>query len=54
MVAGSGVARIFVATGPAYRENVTALAVEVDLILNGEIISRVRMSGDVMPTFITR
>jgi hypothetical protein len=35
-VAGTGVARIFVLTGPSFGENVAPLAVEVDLILNGE------------------
>ncbi|KAK3899651.1 hypothetical protein C8A05DRAFT_17934, partial [Staphylotrichum tortipilum] len=35
-VAGSGVARLFVLTGPAYDEPVPPLAVEVDLILSGE------------------
>ncbi|KAK3899744.1 hypothetical protein C8A05DRAFT_36622 [Staphylotrichum tortipilum] len=34
-VAGSGVARIFVLTGPRYGHNVEPLAVEVDLILSG-------------------
>lgn len=34
-VAGSGVARIFVLTGPAYNEPVVPLAVEADLILSG-------------------
>ncbi|KAK3988041.1 hypothetical protein QBC44DRAFT_399386 [Cladorrhinum sp. PSN332] len=34
-VGGSGVARIFVLTGRSYGENVPSLAVEVDLILNG-------------------
>ncbi|KAK0744602.1 hypothetical protein B0T21DRAFT_344782 [Apiosordaria backusii] len=34
-VAGSGVARIFVLTGRAYGQDVPTLAVEVDLILNG-------------------
>ncbi|KAK3309446.1 uncharacterized protein B0T15DRAFT_545221 [Chaetomium strumarium] len=35
-VAGAGVARIFVLTGPEFGEKVRRLAVEVDLILNGE------------------
>ncbi|KAK4195489.1 hypothetical protein QBC40DRAFT_352514 [Triangularia verruculosa] len=35
-VAGSGVARMFVLTGRSYGQNVSNLAVEMDLILNGQ------------------
>ncbi|KAK4236617.1 hypothetical protein C8A03DRAFT_35473 [Achaetomium macrosporum] len=44
-VAGAGVARIFVLTGPAFGENVRPLAVEVDLILNGEQGTPRELSG---------